>query len=159
MVENHSLHSVCMPRTSLLGTIEIASSLIVKIRIKNDDSSKDQFLLKKHDVFSRRNSQELSAELKNSGVYSRRDGSTECLLEKPESYSRRNGQGVYTEVSHGFFSARTVKLKIFISLGFIHDGKVKQNFYWRTLMLFTARTVRKYLKSWIGQTFIHEGTV
>ena len=32
IVENHSLHSVCLPRTSLLGTIEIASSLIGKVK-------------------------------------------------------------------------------------------------------------------------------
>ena len=86
-----------MPRTSLLGTIEIASLLIGKVRIENDDSNKDQFLLEKPDVYSRRDSQEVSAKL-TSDVYSRGDGSTEYLFKKPDVYSRRDSQEVSTEL-------------------------------------------------------------
>nr|CAH0100139.1 unnamed protein product [Daphnia galeata] len=72
--ENHSMHSVCLPRTSQLGTIEIASSLIGK---------------------------EVSAEYNKSKVNSQWNGVAEVIFEKPEGktnqevsaedYSQRNG--------------------------------------------------------------------
>ena len=42
LVENHSMHSVCLPRSSQLGTIEIASSIIGKVKIDNDSSLGDK---------------------------------------------------------------------------------------------------------------------
>ncbi|EFX61091.1 hypothetical protein DAPPUDRAFT_340660 [Daphnia pulex] len=42
LVENHSMHSVCLPRSSQLGTIEIASSIIGKIKIDIDSSLGDK---------------------------------------------------------------------------------------------------------------------
>ncbi|EFX78936.1 hypothetical protein DAPPUDRAFT_104884 [Daphnia pulex] len=42
LVENHSRHSVCLPRSSQLGTIEIASSMIGKVKIDDDSSLGDK---------------------------------------------------------------------------------------------------------------------
>ncbi|EFX75207.1 hypothetical protein DAPPUDRAFT_323389 [Daphnia pulex] len=42
LVENHSMHSVCLPRSSQLGTIEIVSSIIGKVKIDNDSSLGDK---------------------------------------------------------------------------------------------------------------------
>ena len=106
------MHSVCLPRKSLLGTIEIASSLIGKVRIENDDSNKDQFLLEKPDDYSRRDSQEVSAELNKSDVYSRGNGSNEYLFKKPDVYSRRDNQEVSTELDEsGVYSRRSSPTK------------------------------------------------
>ncbi|EFX74022.1 hypothetical protein DAPPUDRAFT_109337 [Daphnia pulex] len=42
LVENHSMHSVCLPRSSQLGTIEIASSIIGKVKIDYESSLGDK---------------------------------------------------------------------------------------------------------------------
>ena len=54
--------------------------------------------MEKPDVYSRRDSQEVSAKLNTSDVYSRGDGSTEYLFKKPDVYSRRDSQEVSTEL-------------------------------------------------------------
>ena len=97
IVENHSLHSVCLPRTSLLGTIEIASSLIGKVKIGNYNYSKDQ-LNNKAEIFLEKpdgkNDQEVPADYDKTDINSQWNGVAEFFLEKPEG---RNDQEVSAE--------------------------------------------------------------
>ena len=86
-----------MPRTSLLGTIEIASSLIGKVKIGNYNYSKDQ-LNNKAEIFLEKpdgkNDQEVPADYDKTDINSQWNGVAEFFLEKPEG---RNDQEVSAE--------------------------------------------------------------
>ena len=86
-----------MPRTSLLGTIEIASSLIGKVKIGNYNYSKDQ-LNNKAEIFlekpDSKNDQEVPADYDKTDINSQWNGVAEFFLEKPEG---RNDQEVSAE--------------------------------------------------------------